>query len=60
MNRWTKRCMAFVLTLTIMCTSMSAVKPTVETTYAATVQKYYEVSKGCMQEDGCGESTVRI
>ena len=38
MNRWTKRCMAFVLTLTIMCTSISAVKPTVETTYAATVQ----------------------
>lgn len=38
MNRWTKRCMAFVLTLTIICTSMSAVKPTVETTYAATVQ----------------------
>ena len=22
--------------------------------------KYYEVNKGCMQEDGCGESTVRI
>ena len=38
MNRWTKRCMAFVLTLTIICTSISAVKPTVETTYAATVQ----------------------
>ena len=22
--------------------------------------KYYVVIKGCMQEDGCGESTVRI
>ena len=45
MNRWTKRCMAFVLTLTIMCTSMSAVKPTVETTYAATVQNITKSAK---------------
>ena len=45
MNRWTKRCMAFVLTLTIMCTSMSAVKPTVETTYAATVQNITKSTK---------------
>lgn len=65
MNRWTKRCMAFVLTLTIICTSISAVKPTVETTYGGNdicghCAKYYEVNKGCMQEDGCGESTVRI
>lgn len=45
MNRWTKRCMAFVLTLTIICTSMSAVKPTVETTYAATVQNITKSAK---------------
>lgn len=37
--------MAFVLTLTIMCTSMSAVKPTVETTYAATVQNITKSTK---------------
>ena len=45
MNRWTKRCMAFVLTLTIICTSISAVKPTVETTYAATVQNITKSTK---------------
>ena len=60
MNRWTKRCMAFVLTLTIICTSISAVKPTVETTYAATVQNITKSTTVSMQEDGCGESTVRI
>lgn len=67
MNRWTKRCMAFVLTLTIICTYIDNYmyfNERSETNSGNDIcghcAKYYEVSKGCMQEDGCGESTVRI
>lgn len=60
MNRWTKRCMAFVLTLTIYMYFNKRSETNSGNDICGHCAKYYEVNKGCMQEDGCGESTVRI